>query len=76
MSCVGVLSKVSRRHTRRAAGALGAVFAMEPRDSAPARAETIAAEMESGKLGEAACVCLLVSGPVWRVIVFQMSGRF
>jgi transposase-like protein len=22
------------------------------------------------------CVCLLVSGPVWRVIVFQMSGRF
>jgi transposase-like protein len=49
-----VLAKVSPRHTRWAADALKAVFAMESRDSALAKAEQVAVEMESRKLKEAA----------------------
>ncbi|MDN6783676.1 IS256 family transposase [Bifidobacterium mongoliense] len=49
-----VLARVSPRHTRWAADALKAVFAMESRESALAKAETVAAEMESRKLKEAA----------------------
>lgn len=49
-----VLSKVSPRHTRWAADALKAVFAMESRDSALAKAEQVASEMEERKLREAA----------------------
>lgn len=49
-----VLSKVSPRHTRWAGDALKAVFAMESRESALAKAEQVATEMEERKLGEAA----------------------
>jgi transposase-like protein len=49
-----VLARVSPRHTRWAADALKAVFAMESHDSALAKAEQVAAEMESRKLKEAA----------------------
>ena len=51
---VRVLARVSPRHTRWAADALKAVFAMESHEAALAKAETIAAEMDSGKLREAA----------------------
>jgi transposase-like protein len=49
-----VLSRVSPRHTRWAADALKAVFAMESRESALAKAEQVASEMEERKLREAA----------------------
>ncbi|GAA6123782.1 IS256 family transposase [Bifidobacterium psychraerophilum] len=49
-----VLSKVSPRHTRWAGDALKAVFAMESRESALAKAEQVATEMEERKLREAA----------------------
>jgi putative transposase len=49
-----VLSRVSPRHTRWAADALKAIFAMESRESAPAKAEQVASEMEERKLREAA----------------------
>jgi transposase-like protein len=49
-----VLAKVSPRHTRWAGDALKAVFAMESRDSALAKAEQVASEMEERKLREAA----------------------
>lgn len=49
-----VLAKVSPRHTRWAGDALKAVFAMESRESALAKAEQVATEMEERKLREAA----------------------
>ncbi|MFT8358627.1 IS256 family transposase [Bifidobacterium aquikefiri] len=49
-----VLSKVSPRHARWAADALKAIFAMESRGSALAKAEQVVTEMESRKLREAA----------------------
>ncbi|KFJ00884.1 transposase [Bifidobacterium subtile] len=49
-----VLSRVSPRHTRWAGDALKAVFAMESRESALAKAEQVASEMEERKLREAA----------------------
>jgi transposase-like protein len=52
-----VLAKVSPRHARWAGDALKAIFAMESRESALAKAETVAAEMDSRKLREAA-TCL------------------
>ena len=51
---MGVLSRVSPRHARWAGDALKAVFAMESRDSALAKAEQVATEMEERKLREAA----------------------
>jgi transposase-like protein len=45
-----VLSKVSPRHARWAADALKAIFAMESRGSALAKAEQVVTEMESRKL--------------------------
>jgi hypothetical protein len=44
-----VLSKAGPRHNRWIAGALKAVFATEPRESALARAKTVAAGMEERK---------------------------
>jgi transposase-like protein len=49
-----VLSKVCHRHMRWAADALKAIFAMESRGSALAKAEQVVTEMESRKLREAA----------------------
>ena len=49
-----VLSRVSPRHRQWAAAALKAVFAMESRESALAKAEEVASQMESRKLGAAA----------------------
>jgi transposase-like protein len=49
-----VLARVSPRHTRWAADALKAVFAMESRESALAKVGQVAAEMESRRLMEAA----------------------
>ena len=49
-----VLARVSPRHTRWAADALKAIFAMESRESALAKAEQVASEMEERKLREAA----------------------
>ena len=49
-----VLARVSPCHTRWAGDALKAVFAMESRGSALAKAETVATEMEARKLKEAA----------------------
>ncbi len=49
-----VLARVSPRHTRWAGDALKAIFAMESREAALAKAETVATEMEARKLKEAA----------------------
>jgi putative transposase len=49
-----VLARVSPRHTRWAADALKAVFAMESREAALAKAGQVAVEMDSRKLKEAA----------------------
>lgn len=49
-----VLARVSPRHTRWAPDALKAIFAMESRESALAKAEQVASEMEERKLREAA----------------------
>jgi transposase-like protein len=49
-----VLAKVSPRHTRWAADALKAIFAMESREAALTKAEQVAAEMDARKLKEAA----------------------
>jgi transposase-like protein len=49
-----VLSKVPPRHARWADDALKAIFAMESRGSALAKAEQVVTEMESRKLREAA----------------------
>ncbi|KAB7788396.1 IS256 family transposase, partial [Bifidobacterium leontopitheci] len=49
-----VLAKVNPRNREWAADALKAVFAMESRDKALEKAESVAAEMESRKLREAA----------------------
>jgi transposase-like protein len=49
-----VLARVSPRHTRWAGDALQAIFAMESREAALAKAETVATEMEARKLKEAA----------------------
>jgi transposase-like protein len=49
-----VLARVSPRHTRWAGDALKAIFAMESRKAALAKAETVATEMEARKLKEAA----------------------
>ena len=49
-----VFAKVSPRHTRWAADALKAVFAMESREAALTKAEQVAAEMDARKLKEAA----------------------
>ncbi|ROT86734.1 transposase [Bifidobacterium mongoliense] len=54
---MGVLAGVSPRHTRWAADALKAVFAMESRDSALAKAGQVATMMEERRLKEAA-TCL------------------
>ena len=51
---MGVLARAGLRHTRWAADALKAVFAMESRESALAKAEQVAAMMEERKLKEAA----------------------
>jgi transposase-like protein len=51
---VGVLAGAGPRHTRWAADALRAIFAMEPRESALARAEQVASETEERRPGEAA----------------------
>lgn len=48
------LARVSPRHTRWAADALKAVFAMESREAALAKAGQVAVEMDSRKLKEAA----------------------
>lgn len=52
-----VISRVSRMHAKWAANALKAIFAMESREAAPAKAETVACDMESGK-PRAAANCL------------------
>lgn len=52
-----VLSKVPPNHRDWASAALKAIFAMESRESALAKAGTVAAEMESRKL-KAAAGCL------------------
>lgn len=52
-----VLSKVSHRHTAWAASALKAVFAMESRESALEKAESVAAQMDDRGL-KAAASCL------------------
>ncbi|MEK0264682.1 IS256 family transposase [Bifidobacterium mongoliense] len=49
-----VLAKVSPRHTRWAADALKAIFAMESRGSALTKARQVASELEERKLKEAA----------------------
>ena len=49
-----VLAKVSPRHTRWAADALKAIFAMESRGSALTKAGQVASELEERKLREAA----------------------
>jgi transposase-like protein len=49
-----VLARAGPRHTRWAADALKAIFAMESRESALAKAEQVASEMEERKLREAA----------------------
>ena len=49
-----VLAKVSPRHTRWAADALKAIFAMESRGSALTKAGQVASELEERKLKEAA----------------------
>ena len=54
MPCAGVLARAGPRHTRWAADALKAIFAMESRESALAKAEQVASEMEERKLREAA----------------------
>ena len=57
MPCAGVLARAGPRHTRWAGDALKAIFAMESRESAPAKVEQVASEMEERKLREAA-TCL------------------
>ena len=52
-----VLSKVSHRHVKWASDAPEAVFAMESRESALGKAESVAAQMESRGL-KAAAACL------------------
>ena len=52
-----VLSKVPPTHREWASAALKAIFAMESRESALAKAETVAREMEGGRL-KAAANCL------------------
>ena len=52
-----VLSRVSHKHMAWAASALKAIFAMESRESALAKAESVAAEMEARRL-KAAANCL------------------
>ena len=49
-----VLSKTPPSHREWASAALKAVFAMESRESAPAKAESVAAEMEARRLKAAA----------------------
>ncbi|ROT87554.1 transposase [Bifidobacterium mongoliense] len=49
-----VLARAGPRHTRWAGDALKAIFAMESRESALAKAEQVASEMEERKLREAA----------------------
>ena len=56
-SCANVLSKVPPTHREWASAALKAIFAMESRASALAKAETVASEMETRKL-RAAANCL------------------
>jgi transposase-like protein len=57
MPCAGVLARAGPRHTRWAGDALKAIFAMKSRESALAKAEQVASEMEERKLREAA-TCL------------------
>lgn len=58
-----VLSKVPPNHRDWASAALKAIFAMESRESALAKAGTVAAEMESRKLKAAArLACARASG--------------
>jgi hypothetical protein len=49
-----MLARAGPRHTRWAGDALKAIFAMESREAALAKAETVATEMEARKLKEAA----------------------
>ena len=53
-----MLARAGPRHTRWAGDALKAIFAMESRESALAKAEQVASEMEERKLREAATYLL------------------
>ena len=60
-----VLSKVPPSHREWASTALKAVFAMESRESALDKAETVAAEMEARRLNAAAnCLRERIRGPI------------
>ena len=86
-----VPSKTPPGHREWASAALKAIFAQENRESAMAKAGTVAGETEERKLKSAAnrlrggvgetaacllCVCSIESGPCERVESLQMSGRF